>query len=91
MHRCDIQPFLELRNRGIVFREIPGQVSKIARRGFRNPLYGDVRDAPARTAGRPARSQLEAEQDQAREILRGLGVDPAAHFPPDEAWLDDYR
>ncbi|MCL4401936.1 MAG: hypothetical protein M1436_04620 [Acidobacteria bacterium] len=50
-----------------------------------------MRDAPARTAGRPARSQLEAEQDQAREILRGLGVDPAAHFPPDEAWLDDYR
>jgi hypothetical protein len=46
---------------------------------------------PERSAGRPTRSQLEAEQDQAWEILRGLGLDPAGFFPPDESWLDSYR
>jgi hypothetical protein len=46
---------------------------------------------PERNAGRPTVTQLEAEQDQAWEILRGLGVDPAAFFPADDSWLADYR
>jgi hypothetical protein len=46
---------------------------------------------PDRNAGRPTVAQLEVEQDQAWEILRGLGVDPAAFFPADDFWLADYR
>ena len=46
---------------------------------------------PERQAGRPAVEQLEAEQDQAWEILRGLGLDPAGYFPADDSWFDDYR
>jgi len=46
---------------------------------------------PERQAGRPMVEQLDAEQDQAWEILRGLGLDPAGYFPADDSWLDDYR
>jgi hypothetical protein len=46
---------------------------------------------PERTSGRPTVEQLEAEQDQAWEILRGLELDPAGYFPADDSWLDDYR
>jgi len=46
---------------------------------------------PERAAGRPTVEQLEAEQDQAWEILRGLGLDPAGYFPADDSWIDDYR
>jgi hypothetical protein len=46
---------------------------------------------PDRNAGRPTVGQLEVEQDQAWEILRSLGLDPAAYFPPDDAWMGDYR
>ncbi len=46
---------------------------------------------PDRNAGRPTVGQLEVEQDQAWEILRGLGLDPAAYFPPDDAWMGVYR
>ena len=34
---------------------------------------------------------MEVEQDQAWEILRSLGLDPAAYFPPDDGWMDVYR
>jgi hypothetical protein len=37
---------------------------------------------PDRDAGRPTVSQLEVEQDQAWEILRSLGLEPTAYFPP---------
>jgi hypothetical protein len=46
---------------------------------------------PERTAGRPGVEQLEVEQDQAWEILQGLGLDPLAFFPGDDSWLDEYR
>jgi hypothetical protein len=46
---------------------------------------------PERNAGRLTAGQLEAEQDQAWEILRSLGLDPAAYFPPDDAWMAAYR
>lgn len=46
---------------------------------------------PDRIAGRPTLTQLEAEQDQAWEILRSLGLDPTVHFPPDDDWMDAYR
>jgi hypothetical protein len=46
---------------------------------------------PDRNAGRPSVSQLEVEQDRAWEILRNLGLDPAAYFPPDDTWMDGYR
>jgi len=46
---------------------------------------------PERAAGRPTVEQLEAEQDQAWEILRNLGLDPAGYFPSDDSWLEDYR
>lgn len=46
---------------------------------------------PDRNAGRPTVGQLEVEQDQAWEILRSLGLDPAAYFPPDDTWMGAYR
>jgi hypothetical protein len=46
---------------------------------------------PDRNAGRPTVAQLEVEHDQAWEILRSLGLDPAAYFPPDDAWMGAYR
>ncbi len=46
---------------------------------------------PERAAGRPTRAQLEAEQDQAWQLLQSMGIDPAPLFPGDESWLDDYR
>lgn len=46
---------------------------------------------PDRNAGRPTVGQLEVEQDQTWEILRSLGLDPAAYFPPDDAWIEAYR
>lgn len=46
---------------------------------------------PERNAGRPTLTQLEAEQDQAWEILRGLGLDPADYFPVDDTWMTAYR
>ncbi|MCC7497894.1 MAG: hypothetical protein IT160_09975 [Bryobacterales bacterium] len=46
---------------------------------------------PDRNAGRPTLDQLESEQDQAWAILRSLGMDPTAYFPPDDAWMDAYR
>jgi hypothetical protein len=35
--------------------------------------------------------QLEREQDQAWEILKSLGEDPATYFPPDDSWLEEYK
>ncbi len=46
---------------------------------------------PDRNAGRPTVAQLEVEQDQAWEMLRNLGLDPTAYFPPDDAWIEAYR
>ena len=46
---------------------------------------------PGRSPGRPTIEQLEREQDQAWEILKNLGEDPAEYFPPNDNWLDDYR
>jgi hypothetical protein len=57
-------------------------------------LANYVRDRlglPERSQGRPTVDQLEAEQDQAWQILQDIGLDPAQYFPPDDAWLDDYR
>jgi len=49
------------------------------------------RRLPERPAGRPTIERLEREQDQAWEMLKILGEDPAAYFPPDDDWMDDYR
>jgi hypothetical protein len=46
---------------------------------------------PERTPGRPSADQLEREQDEAWNLLQGIGVDPAAYFPDDDSWLDSYR
>jgi len=46
---------------------------------------------PERTAGRPTRVQMEAEQDHAWQVLQSPGVDPAPFFPGDESWLDEYK
>lgn len=46
---------------------------------------------PERSAGRPTRAQMEAEQDHAWQVLKSIGIDPAPMFPADESWLDDYR
>jgi len=46
---------------------------------------------PERTAGRPTRAQMEAEQDQAWQLLQSMGTDPAPFFPADESWLDEYQ
>ena len=46
---------------------------------------------PERSAGRPTRAQMEAEQDHAWQTLQSMGVDPAPLFPADESWLDEYR
>jgi hypothetical protein len=46
---------------------------------------------PERSAGRPTRAQMEAEQDGAWQILQSLGIDPAPFFPADESWLDEYK
>lgn len=46
---------------------------------------------PERSAGRPTRAQMEAEQDHAWQLLKSMGVDPAPFFPADESWLDDYK
>jgi hypothetical protein len=49
------------------------------------------RGLPERRAGRPSIEELEREQDEAWETLKSLGEDPAAYFPPDDDWMDDYR
>lgn len=46
---------------------------------------------PERSAGRPTRAQMEAEQDHAWQILTSMGIDPAPFFPADESWLDEYQ
>lgn len=46
---------------------------------------------PDRNAGRPALDQLEREQDQAWAILRSLGLEPSAYFPPEERWVDPFK
>lgn len=46
---------------------------------------------PERNAGRLTVGQLEAEQDQAWEILRSLGLNPADYFPADDTWIATYR
>jgi hypothetical protein len=46
---------------------------------------------PERAAGRPARTQMEIEQDLAWSILQSMAVDPARFFPADESWLDEYQ
>lgn len=46
---------------------------------------------PERSAGRPTRAHMEAEQDQAWQILQSMGIDPTPFFPSDESWLDDYK
>ncbi|MCC7157790.1 MAG: hypothetical protein IT161_24630 [Bryobacterales bacterium] len=46
---------------------------------------------PERAAGRPTRAQMEAEQDQAWQLLQSMGIDPTSFFPADESWLDDYK
>ena len=46
---------------------------------------------PERSPGRPTIEQLEREQDQAWEILKSLGEDPAGYFPPDDSWMDEYK
>jgi hypothetical protein len=46
---------------------------------------------PGRSPGRPTIEQLEREQDQAWEILKNLGEDPAEYFPPNDDWLDEYK
>src|SRR5579872_2788787 len=46
---------------------------------------------PERSAGRPTRAQMEAEQDHAWQTLKTVGIDPASFFPADESWLDDYQ
>ena len=46
---------------------------------------------PERSAGRPTRAQMEAEQDRAWQVLQSLGIDPATYFPADESWLDGYQ
>ena len=46
---------------------------------------------PERAAGRPTRTQMEAEQDHAWQLLQSMGIDPAPFFPADESWLDEYR
>ena len=46
---------------------------------------------PERSAGRPTRAQMEAEQDHAWQVLQSMGIDPATLFPADESWLDEYK
>lgn len=46
---------------------------------------------PERSAGRPTRAQMEAEQDHAWQTLKMMCIDPAPFFPADESWLDEYR
>jgi hypothetical protein len=48
-------------------------------------------ELPERSAGRPTRAQMEAEQDQAWQVLTSIGLDPAPFFPEDETWLDGYQ
>ena len=49
------------------------------------------RGLPERPAGRPSIEELERERDRAWEMLKSLGEDPAAYFPPDDSWMDEYR
>lgn len=46
---------------------------------------------PERSAGRPTRALMEAEQDHAWQVLKSMGIEPAPFFPADESWLDDYQ
>lgn len=49
------------------------------------------RGLPERPAGRPSIEELERESDDAWNALKELGEDPAAYFPPNDDWMDDYR
>ena len=56
-----------------------------------NNYVRSVLGLPERSAGRPTRAQMEAEQDRAWQVLQSMGLDPAPFFPADESWLDDYK
>jgi hypothetical protein len=42
-------------------------------------------------AGRPTRTQMEAEQDHVWQVLQSMGIDPAPFFSADESWLEEYK
>ncbi|MCL5097132.1 MAG: hypothetical protein M1608_06330 [Candidatus Omnitrophica bacterium] len=59
-----------------------------------NPLIFNVRSLlglPERAAGRPTRTQMEAEHDLAWQVLQSMGMGPSPFFPADESWLDEYQ
>ena len=45
---------------------------------------------PERVAGRATVESLEHEEDEAWEILRDLGEDPARFFPDNDDWIEAY-